>query len=75
MTEFCYVILTVGLLIVKFKVPNKVNLKFENQIWLKYPRIIVVKGMTVGEEEVITLLATLRILVFKGQQKSVILIL
>ena len=67
-------ILTVGLLIVKFKVPNKVNLKFENQIWLKYPRFMVVKGMTVGEE-VITLLATLRILVFKGQQKSVILIL
>ena len=28
--------------------------------------------MTVGEEEVITLLATLRILGFKGQQKSVI---
>ena len=59
-------ILTVGLLIVKFKVPNKVNVKFE------YPGFMVVKGMTVGEEEVITFLATLRILVFKGQQKSVI---
>ena len=44
-------------------------LKFENQICLKYPRFMVVKGMTVGEEEVITLLATLRILVFNGQQK------
>ena len=50
-------ILTVGLLIVKFKVPNKVNLKFENQICLKYHRFVVAKQMTVGEEEVITLLA------------------